>query len=157
EARGGRRVRRARAIPVAAGGCGVRLGDRPRPPRGGEDGHARRQQPDGQRRARSADERHERRITTEGLTGVNRTRRNGQTFFAIFCCKMRNMPTASRRVVTAAALALAALATGVVSARQLAGRPADDWTARLERPERIAGLKIDYIIASLGLKPGQNV
>jgi ubiquinone/menaquinone biosynthesis C-methylase UbiE len=51
-----------------------------------------------------------------------------------------------------------ALAAGAaVSARQLAGRPADDWTARLERPERIAGLKIDYIIASLGLKPGQNV
>jgi len=50
------------------------------------------------------------------------------------------------------------LAAGAaVSARQLAGRPADDWTARLERPERIAGLKIDYIIASLGLKPGQNV
>ena len=52
-----------------------------------------------------------------------------------------------------AALALAA-AGGGVSARQLASRPVDDWSARLERPERIAGLKIDYIISSLGLKPG---
>jgi ubiquinone/menaquinone biosynthesis C-methylase UbiE len=67
------------------------------------------------------------------------------------------MSTFSTRFVTAAALALAAVASSGVSARQLAGRPADDWTARLERPERIAGLKIEYIIASLGLKPGQNV
>jgi len=52
-----------------------------------------------------------------------------------------------------AALALAAAGAGV-SARQLASRPVDDWSARLERPERVAGLKIDYIISSLGLKPG---
>ena len=52
-----------------------------------------------------------------------------------------------------AAIALTAALAGV-SAGQLAGRPADDWSARLERPERIAALKIDYIIASLGLKPG---
>jgi len=56
-----------------------------------------------------------------------------------------------------AALALAVLGSAAVSAGQLASRPADDWTARLERPERVAALKIDYIIASLGLKPGQNV
>jgi len=61
-----------------------------------------------------------------------------------------------RLIALTAAIALAALATAV-SARQLAGRPADDWSARLERPERIAGLKIDYILASLGLKPGQTV
>jgi ubiquinone/menaquinone biosynthesis C-methylase UbiE len=41
-----------------------------------------------------------------------------------------------------------------LSARQLASRPVDDWTTRLERPDRVAALKIDYIIASLGLKPG---
>ena len=69
---------------------------------------------------------------------------------------MAVMPNFFRRPA-AAALALAVTAGAAVSARQLAGRPADDWTARLERPERIAGLKIDYIIASLGLKPGQNV
>jgi len=53
----------------------------------------------------------------------------------------------------AAALALAAGVAGV-SARQLASRPVDDWSARLERPDRVASLKIDYIISSLGLKPG---
>lgn len=51
------------------------------------------------------------------------------------------------------AVAVVAMAAGI-SARQLAPRPVDDWTARLERPDRVAGLKIDYIIASLGLKPG---
>ena len=40
---------------------------------------------------------------------------------------------------------------------QLASRPAPDWILRLERPERIAGLKIDYIIQKLELKPGQVV
>jgi tRNA A58 N-methylase Trm61 len=55
-----------------------------------------------------------------------------------------------------AALAVTAAATGL-SARQLASRPVDDWTARLERPDRVAGLKIEYIISSLGLKPGDVV
>jgi ubiquinone/menaquinone biosynthesis C-methylase UbiE len=45
----------------------------------------------------------------------------------------------------------------VVSARQLKSRPAEEWSERLERPDRVAGLKIDYIIASLGLKPGDVV
>jgi cyclopropane fatty-acyl-phospholipid synthase-like methyltransferase len=67
------------------------------------------------------------------------------------------MTTLQRRILAAAAAACLALAATGVAARQLAGRPADDWTTRLERPERIAGLKIDYIIASLALKPGQNV
>jgi ubiquinone/menaquinone biosynthesis C-methylase UbiE len=56
----------------------------------------------------------------------------------------------------AAACGLAAAAPAV-PARQLKSRPADEWSARLERPERVAGLKIDFIIASLGLKPGQVV
>jgi len=43
------------------------------------------------------------------------------------------------------------------SARQLASKPADEWTARLENPTRIAGLKIDYVISSLKLKPGDVV
>jgi 2-polyprenyl-3-methyl-5-hydroxy-6-metoxy-1,4-benzoquinol methylase len=51
-------------------------------------------------------------------------------------------------------VAAVTLAAAGVSARQLASRPVDDWTARLERPDRIAGLRIDYIISSLGLKPG---
>jgi ubiquinone/menaquinone biosynthesis C-methylase UbiE len=44
-----------------------------------------------------------------------------------------------------------------LTAGQLASRPAPDWIARLERPERVATLKIDYIISKLGLKPGQVV
>lgn len=60
----------------------------------------------------------------------------------------------------AVACALALLVTGFVSlvgARQLGGRPAEDWIARLERPERVAGLKVDEILAALQLKPGQVV
>ena len=56
----------------------------------------------------------------------------------------------------ATVLAIAA-AAGAPSARQLGSRPAEDWIARLERPDRVAGLKIDYIIASLGLKPGATI
>ena len=62
-----------------------------------------------------------------------------------------------RRGLFIAALGVASCLGASVSARQLAGRPADDWSARLERPERVAALKIDYIISSLGLKPGQTV
>jgi ubiquinone/menaquinone biosynthesis C-methylase UbiE len=47
--------------------------------------------------------------------------------------------------------------TAMAGALQLSSRPAADWIARLERPERIAGLKIDYIISKLELKPGQVV
>jgi ubiquinone/menaquinone biosynthesis C-methylase UbiE len=53
--------------------------------------------------------------------------------------------------------ACALLAATGAAAGQLAGRPAPDWIARLERPERVAGLKIDYIIAKLNLKPGDVV
>ena len=60
------------------------------------------------------------------------------------------------RSALAVAFALAA-ATTVLPARQLASRPADDWTARLERPDRIAGLRLDYIIQSLALKPNAVV
>jgi ubiquinone/menaquinone biosynthesis C-methylase UbiE len=45
----------------------------------------------------------------------------------------------------------------VAAARQLKSRPAEEWSERLERPDRVAGLKIEYIIASLGLKPGTVV
>jgi 2-polyprenyl-3-methyl-5-hydroxy-6-metoxy-1,4-benzoquinol methylase len=55
-----------------------------------------------------------------------------------------------------AAVAAAALMPAL-AAGQLASRPADDWTARLERPDRVAGLRIDYIIESLGLKAGSVV
>src|SRR5262249_4991628 len=67
-----------------------------------------------------------------------------------------------RWVVTG--LAVVTLVTGAAAAvsttgspRQLASKPVDEWSTRLERPDRVAGLKIDYIMASLGLKPGVTV
>src|SRR5438876_3086932 len=64
-----------------------------------------------------------------------------------------------RRAVFAISVALLTLAFSSAgrSAWQLASRPAPEWIARLERPERIASLKIDYIISKLELKPGQVV
>lgn len=40
---------------------------------------------------------------------------------------------------------------------QLASRPADEWVNTLEGPQRIATLKIDEVIAKLGLQPGAAV
>jgi ubiquinone/menaquinone biosynthesis C-methylase UbiE len=37
---------------------------------------------------------------------------------------------------------------------QLASRPADEWIATLERPERVANQKIDDVLSRLNLKPG---
>jgi 2-polyprenyl-3-methyl-5-hydroxy-6-metoxy-1,4-benzoquinol methylase len=66
--------------------------------------------------------------------------------------------TNTKRVLGAFVAVIVLLTAGAgVSARQLKSRPADDWSARLERPDRIAGLKIDYIISSLALKPGDTV
>jgi ubiquinone/menaquinone biosynthesis C-methylase UbiE len=63
----------------------------------------------------------------------------------------------TRRLVSAmAALGVAASLGGAV-AGQIGSRPTPDWIERLERPERVAGLKIDYIISKLDLRPGQVV
>lgn len=35
--------------------------------------------------------------------------------------------------------------------------PGDEWISRLERPERLPGLKVDAVIAALGLEPGTVV
>jgi len=40
---------------------------------------------------------------------------------------------------------------------QLGSRPAEDWIARLERPERVAALKTDEVVQKLGLKKGDVV
>jgi ubiquinone/menaquinone biosynthesis C-methylase UbiE len=40
---------------------------------------------------------------------------------------------------------------------QLGSRPVAEWAKTLEAPERVAGLKIDQILASLALEPGQVV
>jgi ubiquinone/menaquinone biosynthesis C-methylase UbiE len=61
------------------------------------------------------------------------------------------------RLLTAVTLFILIAAIELAAAAQLASRPAPEWIARLERPERVAGLKIDYIISKLELKPGQVV
>ena len=40
---------------------------------------------------------------------------------------------------------------------QLGGREAPDWIDRLERPDRLAGLKIEEVVERLALKPGMVV
>lgn len=40
---------------------------------------------------------------------------------------------------------------------QLGSRPAEDWIARLERPDRVAGLKTAEVIEKLEIKPGTTV
>lgn len=43
------------------------------------------------------------------------------------------------------------------SALQLGSRSAEEWVKTLDTPQRIAGLKIDDVIAKLRLQPGQTV
>ena len=58
----------------------------------------------------------------------------------------------------AAGLSVLALGGGSrTDAGQLASKPADEWIKRLERPERVANLHVDDIIAKLGLRPGMVV
>lgn len=56
----------------------------------------------------------------------------------------------------AIAFVLAAALVPAVHA-QRASRPADDWTATLEAPERVAGLKIPEVVAAMKLRPGDVV
>ena len=59
------------------------------------------------------------------------------------------------RVLSIACAAL--LAMGAPALAQLASRPAAEWIKMLDSPERIATLKVDEIVAKLGLKPGDVV
>ncbi len=63
------------------------------------------------------------------------------------------MPPKSRRSALAAILAAACLPANA----QLAARKAEDWVKTLEGPERIAGQKIDVVLARLSLRPGMIV
>jgi cyclopropane fatty-acyl-phospholipid synthase-like methyltransferase len=51
----------------------------------------------------------------------------------------------------------AALCVPHAVSAQLAGRPAKDWSPTLETDARISSMKIDEVVAKLGLKPGQSV
>jgi ubiquinone/menaquinone biosynthesis C-methylase UbiE len=61
-----------------------------------------------------------------------------------------------RSCVIATAIVVACALPTVADA-QLASRPAAEWTKTLENPERVAGLKIDEVIARLNLKPADVV
>jgi len=65
---------------------------------------------------------------------------------------MRASHIAASLFVTALVVAFPVGATG-----QLASRPAEDWIKTLESPARVAGLRIDEIIARLNLQPGNVV
>jgi len=54
-------------------------------------------------------------------------------------------------------VAAAAIAMPRAAVAQLASRPAAEWTKTLESPERVAGLRIDDVIARLALRPGDVV
>lgn len=54
------------------------------------------------------------------------------------------------------ALGLLVASEGPASA-QLASRPAEEWIKTLENPARVAGLRVDEVIARLRLKPGDVV
>jgi ubiquinone/menaquinone biosynthesis C-methylase UbiE len=59
-----------------------------------------------------------------------------------------------------AALVIVAIASWVVTApaaRQLGSRPAEEWIKTLDGPARVAGMKIDEVVAALKLQPGQTV
>ena len=55
------------------------------------------------------------------------------------------------------ALAAALLAYGTPGLAQLGSRPAEDWIARLERPERVAGLKTAEVVGKLQIQDGAIV
>jgi ubiquinone/menaquinone biosynthesis C-methylase UbiE len=63
-----------------------------------------------------------------------------------------------RRRVRAASLVMLTAVTLPVSARaQLASRSTEEWIRMLDAPDRVAALKVDDIISTLGLKPGDVV
>jgi len=64
---------------------------------------------------------------------------------------MRSLALRFVFVVAASAFSIAP------AAAQLAGRPAAEWVKTLEAPERLASLKVDEVVARLGLKPGDVV
>ena len=63
----------------------------------------------------------------------------------------------SRRACSIVVTLVGALVLSDAVAGQLASRPAEDWIKTLESPARVAGLRIDEIIARLNLQPGNVV
>jgi ubiquinone/menaquinone biosynthesis C-methylase UbiE len=61
----------------------------------------------------------------------------------------------SKRLIVSLTIALSAAAPAAYA--QLGGRPAADWIARLERPERVAGLKTAEVLEKINVKKGDIV
>ncbi len=62
-----------------------------------------------------------------------------------------------RRRFLSALSAIALTLSAATAWAQLASKPADEWSKTLARAERVAGLKVDEVVAHLGLKPGDIV
>jgi ubiquinone/menaquinone biosynthesis C-methylase UbiE len=62
-----------------------------------------------------------------------------------------------KRIVIFFSLLAFVFSLSQLAAAQLASRPADDWAKTLEAHDRVANLKMDEIVARLGLKPGNAV
>ncbi len=60
-----------------------------------------------------------------------------------------------RIVLVAVAVGIGLAAPSV--AGQLGSRPAEEWIKTLDGPVRVAGMKIDEVVAALKLQPGQTV
>jgi len=60
-------------------------------------------------------------------------------------------------IVCFAVLWLLGIGLTDASAIQLEQRPAEEYIERMDRPQRVAGLKVDEVIAKLKLKPGDVV
>jgi ubiquinone/menaquinone biosynthesis C-methylase UbiE len=63
----------------------------------------------------------------------------------------------TKTLAVAAAIAVAAGLAPEPAFAQLASRPAGEWKATLEAPARVAGLKIEEVVAALKLKGGDYV
>ena len=61
------------------------------------------------------------------------------------------------RLLACLALSALTLDAGALAAGQLASRPAEEWTKVLDAANRVAGLRIDEIVARLPLTPGDVV
>ena len=62
------------------------------------------------------------------------------------------------RVARLACTALVVLLlTANGAAAQLGSLPAEEWIATLDGPQRVASLRIDEVVGSVGLRPGQTV
>lgn len=49
------------------------------------------------------------------------------------------------------------LLTAAGASAQLGSRPADEWIATLDGPQRVASLRIDEVVAAVNIRPGQTV